>query len=93
MNIHPTKTEIKFEDERPIYVILRSAIRKSLGQYNIAPGLDFDRETSFDNIPPQPQRPVRAPAISLDPHFNPFSEATQARPPKVMAHTHLAAGQ
>ncbi len=48
VNVHPTKTEIKFEEEKYIYSILLSSIRQALGRYNIAPTLDFDRETSFD---------------------------------------------
>src|SRR5690606_5858900 len=45
INVHPTKTEIKYEDEKAIYAILRSAVKRSLGRYNIAPSLDFDQET------------------------------------------------
>lgn len=66
INIHPTKTEIKFEDEKSIYAILRSATRQSLGKYNIAPTLDFDQEMSIQFAPPpkdvkvfQPQLPVK----------------------------------
>ena len=66
INIHPTKTEIKFEDEKSIYAILRSATRQSLGKYNIAPTLDFDQEMSINFAPPpkdvrlfQPELPVR----------------------------------
>jgi DNA mismatch repair protein MutL len=47
INVHPTKTEIKFEDEKMIYAIMRSAIRKSLNQYHIAPSLNFDEEMSM----------------------------------------------
>lgn len=66
INIHPTKTEIKFEDEKSIYAILRSATRQSLGKYNIAPTLDFDQEMSIQFAPPpknvkvfQPELPVK----------------------------------
>ena len=76
VNIHPTKTEIKFEDEKAIYAILRSAIRKSLGQYNISPSLDFERETSFDDIPLNPDGPIRVPTIEVDPDYNPFDADT-----------------
>lgn len=54
INIHPTKTEIKFEDEKSIYAILRSAVRQSLGKYNIAPTIDFNQEMSI-NFPPPPK--------------------------------------
>lgn len=66
INIHPTKTEIKFEDEKSIYAILRSATRQSLGKYNIAPTLDFNQEMSINFPPPpkdvrmfQPELPVK----------------------------------
>ncbi len=48
INIHPTKTEIKFEDEKAIYAILRATVKHSLGQYNIAPILDFNRDATLD---------------------------------------------
>ncbi|HXC06766.1 MAG TPA: DNA mismatch repair endonuclease MutL, partial [Bacteroidia bacterium] len=72
INIHPTKTEIKFEDERTIYALLRSTVKKSLGQYNISPTLDFNQEMSI-NLPLNPEnRPVIAPEIKVDKNFNPF---------------------
>lgn len=52
INIHPTKTEIKFQDERSIYAILRSAVRQSLGKYNISPTIDFNQEMSISFIDP-----------------------------------------
>ncbi|MCF8278084.1 MAG: DNA mismatch repair endonuclease MutL [Flavobacteriales bacterium] len=71
INIHPTKTEIKFEDEKSIYAILRSATRQSLGKYNIAPTLDFNQEMSINFPPPpkdvrifQPELPVTAGSFS-----------------------------
>jgi DNA mismatch repair protein MutL len=72
VNIHPTKTEIKFEDERSIYAILRSAVRLSLGRYNIAPTLDFEQETSFEVSPIPKDRTVSSPKIKSDPNYNPF---------------------
>lgn len=70
INIHPTKTEIKFEDEKSIYAILRSTVKKALGVHNIAPSLDFNRETSFDDL--EINRPIKEPMVSVDPSFNPF---------------------
>ena len=73
INVHPTKTEIKYEDEKAIYAILRSAVKRSLGRYNIAPSLDFDQETSFGNfITPKPLEEIQVPTISFNPNFNPF---------------------
>ncbi|MEW6468941.1 MAG: DNA mismatch repair endonuclease MutL [Bacteroidota bacterium] len=74
INIHPTKTEVKFEDEKFIYSILRSAVKRSLGKYNISPTLDFEQETSF-NVPPLPKdKTIHAPVISVNPNYNPFAK-------------------
>lgn len=73
INVHPTKTEIKYEDEKAIYAILRSAVKRSLGRYNITPSLDFNQETSFSNlISTKPLDEIQAPTISFNPNFNPF---------------------
>ena len=77
VNIHPTKTEIKFEDESSLWKIISAAVRESLGRFNAAPSLDFDddlqlpvdipvMETSGGNVP------VSAPRISYNPGYNPF---------------------
>jgi DNA mismatch repair protein MutL len=71
INIHPTKTEIKFEDEKSIYAILRSSVQRSLGRYNITPTLDFEQEASF-NVPLSLDKPIVPPTIKVDPTFNPF---------------------
>ena len=72
INIHPTKTEVKFEDEKSIYAIINSAVKNSIGKYNIAPSLDFSQETSF-NIPPLKQgQTIAEPVIKVNPGFNPF---------------------
>ena len=71
VNIHPTKTEIKFEDEKAIYAIIRSCVKRALGQHNIAPSLDFERDPSFDNIQSS-NKEVKAPTIKVDTSYNPF---------------------
>ena len=74
INIHPTKTEIKFEDEKSIYAIIRSSVKHSLGKYNVAPTIDFNQETSF-NIPPNEKGKVyRQPMVKIDANFNPFEK-------------------
>ncbi|MVN21666.1 DNA mismatch repair endonuclease MutL [Mucilaginibacter arboris] len=74
INVHPTKTEIKYQDEKAIYAIIRSAVKRSLGQYNITPSLDFNQETGFDQmISHKPFDQIIPPAISFNPDFNPFS--------------------
>ena len=72
INIHPTKTEIKFENDRMIYAILLSAVKQSLGKYNIAPIIDFNRENSFDIPPLPPGESVNAPSVKVDASYNPF---------------------
>jgi DNA mismatch repair protein MutL len=71
INIHPTKTEVKFEDEKSMYAIINSAVRNSLGKFNIAPSLDFEQETSFQTYIPK-DRPVVPPTIKVNPAYNPF---------------------
>jgi DNA mismatch repair protein MutL len=73
VNVHPTKTEIKFQDEKFIYQIIKSAVKRSLGKFNIVPSLDFERETAFDSFHFDKTKPVKAPTIDVDPNFNPFS--------------------
>ena len=74
VNIHPTKTEINFEEGKFIYTILLSSIKQALGKYNIAPSLDFDVETSFDVPISHRNEPPVEPEIKVDPSYNPFSK-------------------
>lgn len=74
VNIHPTKTEIKFEDEQSIYAILRSAVRHSLGQFNIAPTLDFKRNPDLDLPYAYKHKNPEFPKIEVDRNFNPFQD-------------------
>ncbi len=76
INIHPTKTEIKFEDEHALYAILRSTIKHSLGQFNVAPVLDFNRDASMDTPYDYKSKQAQAPTIEVDQSFNPFKEGT-----------------
>ena len=74
VNVHPTKTEIKYLDEKAIYAILKSAVKRSIGRYNISPTLDFDQETGFSNmISLKAVEDIVPPSISFNPDFNPFS--------------------
>jgi len=73
INIHPSKTEIKFEDERSIWQILMASVREALGRFNIVPSLDFENEALIDipmmrssNIIPE------QPKIEINTKFNPF---------------------
>lgn len=73
VNIHPTKTEIKFENEVPIWQILSAAVKESLGRFSVGPSIDFDTEGAPD-IPVFQQGvvDVAAPKLDLDPTYNPF---------------------
>jgi DNA mismatch repair protein MutL len=79
INVHPTKTEIKYQDEKAIYAIIRSAVKRSLGRYNITPTLDFDQENSIEHlITPKPFEEIIAPTIAFNPNFNPFAPEKKA---------------
>ena len=80
INIHPTKTEIKFDDEHALYAILRSSIKHSLGQFNVAPILDFDRDPNLDTPYQYQNKNAEHPTVQVDTDYNPFSEqkSTQA---------------
>jgi DNA mismatch repair protein MutL len=79
INIHPTKTEIKFDNEKALYAMLRATVKHSLGQYNVAPVLDFNRDSNLDTSYLLNKNAVNGsvPKITVDPDFNPFREATQ----------------
>ncbi|MCJ7449909.1 MAG: DNA mismatch repair endonuclease MutL [Bacteroidales bacterium] len=73
INIHPTKTEIKFEDERSIWHILMASVREALGRFNIVPSLDFENEALID-IPVRTSKGIipEPPGIEINPQYNPF---------------------
>ena len=72
VNIHPTKTEIKFADEQTIFQILMASVRESLGKFTLAPQIDFDTSGCID-IPTPQTRPVSQPKVTVDPSYNPFN--------------------
>lgn len=83
VNIHPTKTEIKFENEQAIWQILMAAVKESIGMFNDVPSIDFDTEDKPD-IPvynPDVVSSASAPKISLNPHYNPFKSSPSSRKP------------
>ena len=75
INIHPTKTEIKFEDEHTLYAIIRSSVKHSLGQFNVAPVLDFDSDTNLDTPYSYKDKQAVAPVIQVDRNYNPFKDS------------------
>lgn len=73
VNIHPQKTEVKFEDENLIFALLRSTIKRALGIYNVAPSLDFEKDSNKLQLTPSRNNgEFRAPEISVDRDYNPF---------------------
>jgi DNA mismatch repair protein MutL len=70
INIHPTKTEIKFQDEKIIYALLHSAVKRALGKANLAPSLDFNSEMSFEI---DYTKSVAQPTVTVNKDYNPFS--------------------
>ena len=79
INIHPTKTEIKFDDEHTLYALLRSAVKHSLGQFSIAPVLDFDRDANLDTPYAYKNKSAQTPSVEVDRLFNPFQEETVSK--------------
>jgi len=73
INIHPTKTEIKFEEERSVFQILMSALREALGRHNMVPSLDFETTGVIDIPVFKKDQEVRPPEIRINPDFNPFA--------------------
>ena len=88
INIHPSKTEIKFHDEKAIYSILRAAVKKSLGQYNISPSIDFHQENSF-NIEVKKDQRIIEPKINIDSNYNPFSSSNKSNVSKEIINENL----
>ena len=80
VNIHPTKTEVKFENEQAIWQILSAAIKESLGKFNAVPSIDFDTE-GMPDIPAleySPYTGVQMPKTSYNPSYNPFETASSS---------------
>lgn len=71
VNIHPTKTEIKFADEQAIFQILMASVREALGKFTLAPTIDFDTRGAID-IPAPSTVHVSRPQVAVDPTYNPF---------------------
>jgi len=84
VNIHPTKTEIKFADEQAIFQILMASVREALGKFTLAPTIDFENPSNI-NIPTPSNGQVSRPQVTVDPTYNPFHTRGAIypdRPPK-----------
>lgn len=73
VNIHPTKTEIKFENEREIWSILVASIKEALGKFNIVPPIDFDVDGKIDMPLLSKNEVPEVPKVSYNPNYNPFN--------------------
>jgi len=80
VNIHPTKTEIKFENEQAIWSILSATIKEALGKFNVVPSIDFDQEGSVDIPTGISVENVRPPQTNFNPNYNPFGTTNYKRP-------------
>lgn len=78
INIHPTKTEIKFEEEKFIYQILRATVKEALGKFNIIPSIDFDVESDFILPAKTNNIFVKPPEPKIDANYNPFTNSGSA---------------
>ncbi len=75
INVHPTKTEIKFEDERAIWQLIFAIVRESLGKHNVVPSIDFDQDGSIEiPIAKRDNTDVQYPNITINPEYNPFEQ-------------------
>lgn len=75
INIHPTKTEIKFENERALWPIVEATVKEGLGKFNIAPSLDFNQEQAFNVPMPEKGAIIEPPKVKINPEYNPFTSA------------------
>lgn len=73
VNIHPTKTEIKFENEQAIWPILMASVKEALGKFNVVPSIDFDQEGNLDFPVSNQNTTIKAPSVHVDHSFNPFN--------------------
>ena len=78
INIHPTKTEIKFEDERTSWHIIHACLREAIGKFNLIPSIDFDQAGAIDiPLPPSRESVINAPEIKVNPSYNPFDNPSE----------------
>ncbi len=76
VNVHPSKIEVKFEEDKGIYAILKAAVRRSLGQFQLMPSLDFEKERIPDSwgIAPNAPSHIQPPQVQWNPRYNPFDK-------------------
>jgi len=72
INIHPTKTEVNFQNGQVIYSMISSAVKQGLGKFNVVQSIDFDIEQTVQFSIPGKDQEIKSPAIKVDPDYNPF---------------------
>ncbi|GAB4318570.1 MAG: DNA mismatch repair endonuclease MutL [Bacteroidales bacterium] len=77
INIHPTKTEVSFQNSQVIYAMLSSAVKQALGKFHLTPQIDFDSGRLPDHFTKPPSGPVRPPSVKVNPGYNPFKNQTE----------------
>ncbi len=85
VNIHPTKTEIKFEDEQSIWQIIHATAKEALGKFNVVPSIDFNTEPSIEIPVFNKDTEVHIPTININPNFNPFDSDDESKQRKLSA--------
>ncbi|MDR2848172.1 MAG: DNA mismatch repair endonuclease MutL [Bacteroidales bacterium] len=85
INIHPTKTEVKFEDDRAIYQFLNSTVKQSLGKFNAVPAIDFEVDPTLHIPVLRPDTQVQIPKIHIDTAYNPFVKTNNLQNPHQQA--------
>ncbi len=83
INIHPTKTEIKFENERELWAIVQATIKEGLGKHSLVPSIDFNQEQAFDIPNLRKGEPVEPPQIKINPNYNPFDSQSHSKTPNL----------
>ena len=89
VNIHPTKTEIKFEDDQSIWQILHAITKEALGKFNIGPSLDFNTEMAIEIPVMNRNTEIRMPTININPNYNPFDNDSDSKIRKQPADDYL----
>jgi DNA mismatch repair protein MutL len=82
VNIHPTKTEIKFEDEQSIWQIIHATVKEALGKFNVVPSIDFNNESAIEIPVLNKNTEVKIPVIHYNPNFNPFDSDAETKTPQ-----------
>lgn len=79
VNIHPTKTEVKFEDENTLFQLVLATVKEALGKHNIVPSIDFEMDRSFEIPVANDKGIIKSPEISVNPNYNPFENSRSSQ--------------